>query len=224
MNDLDLIMANIRAGFHNKQIVAHDIVAVLIMVTVMAVYEFLVYRYISKRSFYSKQFNIALALLPYFIATIIMSLQSNLVITLGTIGALAIIRFRTAVKDPIDMVYLLWSTHIGIVCGTGLYEVGILTSLFATALIIVLDLVPIKKASYLFIVNAEGAGSERDILGLVRENASYFKVKSRNQTRDKLDMIIELRTDKEQSLMEGASRLPGVQNSSLVTHDGENFI
>ena len=224
MSDLDLIISNIRAGFHNKQIVSHDVIAVLLMVTVMAVYEFLVYRYISKRSFYSKQFNISLALLPYFISTIIMSLQSNLVITLGTIGALAIIRFRTAIKDPIDMVYLLWSTHIGIVCGTGLYEVGVLTSVFATVLIIILDLVPVKKASYLFIVNVESMGSEGDILGLVRKNASYFKVKSRNQTRDKLDMIIELRTDKERELMEGASRIPGMINSSLVSHDGENFI
>ena len=224
MKDLDLIFANIQAGFHNKQIVAHDIIAVLLMVTVLAVYEFLVYRYISKHSFYSKQFNVSLALLPYFIATIIMSLQSNLVITLGTIGALAIIRFRTAIKDPIDMVYLLWSTHIGIVCGTGLYEVGLLTSLFATVLIIILDLVPIKKSSYLFIVNADNMRSESDIMGLVKANASYFRVKSRNLTKTKLDMIIELRTDKEQVLMEGVSKVQGVLNSSLVTHDGENFI
>lgn len=224
MSDLQLILANIQAGFHNKQIVAHDVIAVLLMVTVMAVYEFLVYRYISKRSFYSKQFNIALALLPYFIATIIMSLQSNLVITLGTIGALAIIRFRTAIKDPIDMVYLLWSTHIGIVCGTGLYEVGILTSVFATVLIIVLDLVPIKKASYLFIINADNLQSEDAILALVKNHVSYFKVKSRNLTKNKLDMIIELRTNKERVLMEGVSQVQGVLNSSLVSHDGENFI
>ena len=87
MKDFERILANIQAGFHNQQIVAHDIIAVLLMVTVLSVYEFLVYRYISKRSFYSKQFNISLALLPFFIATIIMALQSNLIITLGTIGA-----------------------------------------------------------------------------------------------------------------------------------------
>lgn len=224
MKDLELIFANIQAGFHNKQIVAHDVIAVLLMVTVLAVYEFLVYRYISKRSFYSKQFNISLALLPYFIATIIMSLQSNLVITLGTIGALAIIRFRTAIKDPIDMVYLLWSTHIGIICGTGLYEVGILTSLFATVLIIALDLVPIKKSSYLLIVNAETLQSEAEVMALVKSCSGYFKIKSRNLTKDKLDMIIELRTDKEQTLLDGVSKIRGILTSSLVSHDGENFI
>ncbi|MDR3177195.1 MAG: DUF4956 domain-containing protein [Desulfovibrio sp.] len=224
MNDLKLILANLTAGFHNKQVLLSDIVAVLLMVTVLATYEFLVYRYVSKRSFYSKQFNIALAVVPYFIATIIMSLQSNLVITLGTIGALAIIRFRTAIKDPIDMVYLLWSTHTGIVCGTGLYEVGIVTSLFATAFIFALDLVPIKKNSYLLIVNTSNVGDETELLRLVKEHARFFKVKSRNMTKDKLDLILELRTDKEQSLMEALSGLDGVENSSLVSHDGENFI
>lgn len=224
MKDLDRIFANIQAGFNNQQIVAHDIIAVLLMVGVMSLYEFLVYRYISKRSFYSKQFNISLALLPFFIATIIMALQSNLVITLGTIGALAIIRFRTAIKDPIDMVYLLWSTHIGIICGTGLYEVGILTSLFATVFIIVLDLVPIKKSSYLFIVNADSVSAEKEIMASVKSNAKIFKVKSRNLTKNKLDMIIELRTSKEQELLEAVSGVAGVLNSSLVSHDGENFI
>lgn len=224
MKDLERIFANIQAGFNNPQAVAHDIIAVLLMVTLMAVYEFLVYRYISKRSFYSKQFNVSLALLPFFIATIIMALQSNLVITLGTIGALAIIRFRTAIKDPIDMVYLLWSTHIGIICGTGLYEVGILTSLFATILIIVLDLVPIKKSSYLFIVNADTIASEKPIMGVLKKYSTVFKVKSRNLTKNKLDMIVELRTDKEQDLLESVSSIEGVLNSSLVSHDGENFI
>jgi len=224
MNDLERILANIHAGFHNQQIMTHDIIAVLLMVGVMSLYEFLVYRYISKRSFYSKQFNIALALLPFFIATIIMALQSNLVITLGTIGALAIIRFRTAIKDPIDMVYLLWSTHIGIICGTGLYEAGIITSLFATLFIIALDLVPIKKSSYLFIVNADSAYAEKEIMTTVKANAKIFKVKSRNLTKNKLDMIIELRTDREQELLTAVSAVSGVLNSSLVSHDGENFI
>ena len=98
--------------------------AVLLMVLVMSVYEFIVYRLVSHRSFYNKSFNISIAALPFFIATIILCLQSNLVITLGTIGALAIIRYRTAVKDPVDMLYILWSVHTGIVCGCQLYEVS----------------------------------------------------------------------------------------------------
>jgi hypothetical protein len=91
------------------------------MTGILSAYIFLIYRFVSKKSFYSKQFNLTLAIIPFFIATIIMTLQSNLIITLGTIGALAIIRFRTAIKDPMDMVYLLWAVHIGITCGAGQY-------------------------------------------------------------------------------------------------------
>ncbi|MDD5016774.1 MAG: hypothetical protein PHO15_01580 [Eubacteriales bacterium] len=101
--DIESILENIKAGLNNQQITTQDILTVLLMVSILSIYEFLIYRFVSKRSFYSKQFNITLAVMPIFIATIIMTLQSNLIITLGTIGALAIIRFRTAIKDPTDM-------------------------------------------------------------------------------------------------------------------------
>ena len=103
-------------------------------------YEFIVYRLVSHRAFYNRSFNISVTVLPFFIATIILCLQSNLVITLGTIGALAIIRYRTAVKDPVDMLYILWSIHIGIVCGCQLYEVAVLTSLLVTIILLILEM------------------------------------------------------------------------------------
>ncbi len=152
--DLGLLWNYIKDGFNNPQVPAGLIVSVLLMTVVLGLFEYLVYRFVSKRSFYSKQFNITLAIIPLFIATIIMTLQSNLLITLGTIGALAIIRFRTAIKDPIDMVYLLWSVFIGITCGSGLFEVAIITSLVVTVLLLVLDLVPLRKPPFILVVNA----------------------------------------------------------------------
>ena len=130
------IFENIINVFANENITTTVILSVLLMILILSVYEFFVYRFISHRSFYNKSFNIAITILPFFIGTIILSLQSNLLITLGTIGALAIIRFRTAVKDPVDMLYLLWSVYIGIICGCQLYEVGVLTSLFVTVLLV----------------------------------------------------------------------------------------
>ncbi len=119
------ILENLISTYSNESITTTTIVSMLAMVLFLAVYEFIVYRFVSHRSFYNKSFNIAVAILPFFISAIILCLQSNVVITLGTIGALAIIRFRTAVKDPVDMLYLLWSVFIGIICGGQLYEVGI---------------------------------------------------------------------------------------------------
>ena len=84
-----------------------QVVVILSFVALMSVFLFLVYRVVSHRALYNKSLNISIAVLPFFISTIILCLQSSVVITLGTIGALAIIRFRTAVKDPVDMIYLL---------------------------------------------------------------------------------------------------------------------
>ena len=103
------VFENIINTYSNESVTTVTIISVLLMVLFLAVYEFLVYRFVSHRTFYNKSFNISLAIIPFFIATIILCLQSNLVITLGTIGALAIIRYRTVVKDPIDMVYILFS-------------------------------------------------------------------------------------------------------------------
>ena len=129
MNSISDIFQNIGLVYENSPISALSILTVLVMV----------YRFISHRSFYNKSYNITIAIIPFFIATIIFCLQSNIVITLGTIGALAIIRFRTAIKDPVDMVYLLWSVHTGIVCGCQLFPVAIITSIAVTIILVILE-------------------------------------------------------------------------------------
>lgn len=111
------IKDSIANSFQNQEITTSMLLAVLIMTGILALYEFIVYQVVLRRSLYNKAFNMSIAVLPFFISTIILCLQSNLVITLGTIGALAIIRFRTAVKDPVDLIFVLWSIHIGITCG-----------------------------------------------------------------------------------------------------------
>ena len=126
------IFENIIGSYSNESVSTVTIASVLLVSALLAIYEFFIYRFVSHRAFYNKSFNITIAILPFFISTIILCLQSNIVITLGTIGALAIIRFRTSIKDPVDMLYLLWSVYIGIICGCQLYEVGVLTSILVT--------------------------------------------------------------------------------------------
>ncbi len=221
---LDLIAKNLKSGFSIQELNTTTVAAVLLMVTILAAYEFVVYRFVSKRAFYAKQFNIALAILPYFIATIIMTLQSNLVITLGTIGALAIIRFRTAVKDPIDMVYLLWSVHIGITVGSGLYEMAILTSLAVTVMLIVLDLLPLSRAPYLLVAHLDSAADEKKLLDKVQGFSRQIRVKSRSFSAQGLDLIIELRCKQCAELTEQLSQMPELARFSLIAHDSEDVI
>ena len=222
--DLSQLWGYIKADF-TSDLSTHAIVSVLLMTGILSVYMFLIYRYVSKKSFYSKQFNMAIAIVPFFISTIIMTLQSNLIITLGTIGALAIIRFRTAIKDPMDMVYLLWAVHTGITCGAGQYELSILTSIAVTVLMLILDLLPLRKAPYLLIVNLNTKdGYEEEMLKTIKQYARFPRVKSRNLMGDRADMIIELRTNRESALLEALSGLSYVEKLSLVSHDGETII
>ena len=220
----ELIANNLKTGFSIEELSTTAVAAMLLMVTVLAVYEFIVYRFVSKRAFYAKQFNIALAIVPYFISTIVLTLQSSLVITLGTIGALAIIRFRTAIKDPIDMVYLLWSVHIGITVGSGLYELAILTSLAVTVMLIVLDLLPMSRAPYLLVAHLDSAGDEEKLMTLVDEYCSRPRVKSRSFSSKGLDLIVELRCKKCAELTERLTELPEVSRFSLIAHDSEDVI
>lgn len=215
------ILDSVSLGFNNEEVTTTTILTMLLMVSIFSFYEFLVYRYVSKRSFYSKHFNISLAIIPFFISSIIMSLQSSLVVTLGTIGALAIIRFRTAVKDPLDMVYLFWSVHTGIVVGTGLYEVAFLTSIVVTVFILILDFMPLGKAPYLLVINIEDIAKEKTVLDLIDSFAKNVNVKSRNFSPNGIDMIAEIRTKQEADLMRELVDHEAIKAASLVAHDGE---
>lgn len=221
MGTIQSIFDGINTGMNNVEISTTRTVTMLVMVAVLSLYEFLVYRYVSKRSFYSKHFNISLAIIPFFIATIIMALQTSLVVSLGTIGALAIIRFRTAIKDPLDMVYLFWSVHTGIVAGTGLYEVAILSSIFVTVFLIILDLMPLGKAPYLLVLNITEPKKEKEIMADIKQYAKNADIKSRNFSRNGLDMILEIRTKQEAELMEALTNHKEINAASLVAHDGE---
>ncbi len=152
MNIIVNVLDSIKTNFSSSLISATVIITVLIMVALVSLYEFAVYKLVSHRTMYNKSFNICVAVLPFFIATIILCLQSNIVITLGTIGALAIIRFRTAIKDPVDMLYLLWAVHTGITCGCQLYEVSILTSIVVTVVLLVLENLKLGKKPYVIVL------------------------------------------------------------------------
>lgn len=221
MQQIFNLLESVRLNFSHDDITTSTILTMLVMVSIFSAYEFLVYRFISKRSFYSKHFNIALAIIPFFVASIIMALQSSLVVSLGTIGALAIIRFRTAIKDPLDMVYLFWSVHTGIVVGTGLYELGLLTSVIVSVFLFILDYIPIGKAPYLLVINIEEIEAEKSILEIVEKFTSQSTVKSRNFSPNGLDMIIEVRTKEESAMMAELVNTASIKNVSLVAHTGE---
>lgn len=216
------VLENVQGAFHNQGLGTSVIVTVLVMVLFLAVYEFFVYRVVSHRSLYNKSFHISISVLPFFISTIVLCLQSNIVITLGTIGALAIIRFRTAVKDPVDMIYLLWSIHTGIACGCQLYEVSILTSVIVTLVLLVFENVSFGRKPYLLVVQCENKERE-EIMSLVRQHTKKYRIKSRNYTKDGMNLVIEFAAKNVELLTEKMAEY-GPDKFSIIEYDNEDII
>ena len=201
------------------------IISVLLMTLIMSVFEFVVYRSVSRRYIYNKQFHIAILVIPFFIGSIVMALQSNIVITLGTIGALAIIRFRTAIKDSVDMIYLLWSIFIGITCGCRLYESCILTSLMVAAILLAVELLTGKlfKNPYLLILNCD-KDIENELNDLIRKYSRHLRLKSRNYTGKGIDYVYELSVSSPKELSDKLNEVKGVNRFSLLEYDSNDII
>ena len=217
----DVFKKSFLEGFNGMDITTAKIVATLVVTALLALYIFAIYRLVTRKVFYSKNFNIALAALSLITAAIILAMQSNLVISLGMVGALSIVRFRTAIKDPMDLVFLFWSISIGIICGAGLYEVALVTSVAVTVFILVLDMIPVSRAPMMLVVNSSKMDDEQTVLDLVGKYAKSYKVKSRNLSKGRLDMVVELRVKDESGLVSEVAALDGMIGASLIAHDGE---
>lgn len=208
-------------GFSGSDITTGRILVTLAVTCVLALYIFIVYYVAAKKTFYSKTFNISLALIAVITASIILAMQSNLVISLGMVGALSIVRFRTAIKDPMDLIFLFWSISIGIICGAEMYQIALITSLVLTIGLFVLELTPVGRASVLLLINAQDLSAEEPVRETVQKYSTKMTVKSRNVSRDGMDMIIDLKAKDEAALLTELMQIEGVTNVSLMTHDGE---
>lgn len=217
----DVFKKSFLEGFTSMDITTGKIAATLIVTALLALYIFAIYRLVTRKVFYSKNFNISLAVMSLITSAIILAMQSNLVISLGMVGALSIVRFRTAIKDPMDLAFLFWSISIGIICGAGLYEIALVTSVGVTVFILVLDMLPVGKAPMMLVVNSSEMNGEKAVLDVVGKYARYYKVKSRNLSKGRLDLVIELKVKEESALVSEVAALDGMLSASMISHDGE---
>lgn len=223
MSMLHRIFVNFLSFYGSEAVPTEVILTVLLAVLLLSAYEFAVYRLVSHRTFYNRSFNISIAVLPFFIATIILCLQSNLVITLGTIGALAIIRFRTAVKDPVDMIYLLWSIHTGIVCGCRLFEVAVLTSVVVTIVLLILEFVKIGGNPQMLVVHSKNS-IEEELTKVVKENSKRCRVKSRSCSQNGFDYVYELTLKNPAALTDKLNAMGNIERFSILEYDSKDIL
>ncbi len=220
MSTRDVIKNSVLEGFVDGNVSTVQIFVALAIAIVIGLYIFFIYRVTTKSGFYNKSFNKSLASMPLITAAIMLAMQSNLVISLGMVGALSIVRFRNAVKDSSDLTYLFWSISVGIVVGTGLYELAIILSLCMTVLQIGLDLLPAVRAPYLLVVSGGKNAKEDVLLQAVKTYAAKAKIRSRNVTEKGTEWIVELQVKDAAALVGCVAELEDVSSVNLLTHDG----
>lgn len=205
----------------NTDISTTNVLVVLLITAILGVYLFFIYRMVCKKAFYSKSFAISLVVIALVTSIIIITIQSSVVISLGMVGALSIVRFRTAIKDPMDLAFLFWAISIGIICGANLYEIALEGSLVITFVMLLLYTVPNVQPAHLLLINATDLMAEAEINEILKGSTRYYKVKSRNITSIGIDMIIELKSKDEAELIKNISELEKVESVTLMEHDGE---
>jgi hypothetical protein len=180
---------------------------------------FLVYRYFNKGVVYSVNFNILIMMVCVVTALIIITIGSNLVLTLGMVGALSIVRFRAAIKDPLDVGFLFWAVSAGLTAGARLYPVALLGTAFIAVLFIALTMLRIEKRVYLVIIRSS---PEAD--GAVEALLRPLKAVIKNKTLSKgySEVTAEVRViGGDTSFLEPMRQTAGVEGVTLVEYTGD---
>nr|WP_091174341.1 DUF4956 domain-containing protein [Paenibacillus sp. 1_12] len=183
---------------------------------------YLLYKRVFSGVLYSKSFNISLIGMTMVTAMVIIAVNSNLVLSLGMVGALSIVRFRTPIKDPTDLIFLFWAAAAGIVSGAGFYTLAFVGS----AVIGVIMFLFIKKTSfetpYLLVINCDGDNSEKQVHTAVEKLVKRYNVKQKTVTHGNIEITLELRlNDNEGSFVNEVSGMNGVKNAVLISYSGD---
>lgn len=198
-----------------------DIAVIMVIACVIGIYMYVLYKNTCKSAFYSKDLNITLAGMPVIIAAIMVAMQSNLLVSLGMVGALSIVRFRTAVKNPLDLLYLFWSISAGIICGVGLYLLAAVLSVVMTILVIGLSMVPSTKASSVLVVRTAQETEWDKVKEVITSNSKYVKEKSRSIKNGETEIIYEVRTNSEDEMIDGLQKIGTLDSVNYLAHDGQ---
>ncbi len=200
---------------------AKSIIFILIAACCMGLYIYAVYKLTGKAAFYSKDLNTTIAGLPVIVAAIMVAMQSNLIVSLGMV-ALSIVRFRNAVKNPLDLLYLFWTISAGIISGVGMLVLAIVLCLVMTAMMMLLERLPDFKAVALLIIRTECDGTDwAEVKKNISQYCKYSKEKSRSIRSGETEIIIEVKTTKKEELLKELKQKNNFKQIHFLSHDGE---
>lgn len=221
MNIKNIIQKSLLEGYATSNITVVTVVVCMLCTLAIALYIYYVYKYINRNAFYNKSFHLSLIMIAIVTAAIILTIQSNIVVSLGMVGALSIIRFRTAIKDPVDLAFLFWSISAGIICGAGFALIAVVASVIITFVVAGILIPNVVKNSLVLVVNARTYQCEPAVMELVRKNCSAYRIKARTVSRENLNLVIEISPDHQYELIEDLMVIPEVATASVVEHNGD---
>jgi uncharacterized membrane protein YhiD involved in acid resistance len=199
-----------------------DMVLAMALAFALGLFIFLIYKKTYQGVMYSSSFGVTLVALTMISTLVILAVTSNVVLSLGMVGALSIVRFRTAIKEPLDIAFLFWSIAVGIVIAAGMIPLAV----FGSVLIGIILLIFVNKKShvnpYIVVVSCDGHGSEEKATEFLKSKTLRMVVKSKSAQKGNIELNYEVRLkDDNTDFINELSDIAGVNSAVLVSYNGE---
>ena len=199
-----------------------DVLLAMGLSFVLGLFIFLIYKKTYSGVMYSDSFGVSLIAMSMITSLVIIAVTSNVVLSLGMVGALSIVRFRTAIKEPMDIAFLFWAIAVGIVLGAGLLPLAIIGSVIIGIIILVFSTRKTGDIPYILVVNCNGDDAENTVSELIHEEAKKSLLKSKSVNSAGTELIYEVRIkDENTGFVNSVSSCEGVTNAVLVSYNGE---
>lgn len=199
-----------------------DMVIALGLAFVIGVFIFLVYKKSFSGVMYSSGFGVTLIALTIITTLVILAVTSNVVLSLGMVGALSIVRFRTAIKEPLDIAFLFWAIAAGIVLAAGMIPLAVFGSLFIGLVLIFFVNKKTRDNPYIMVVSCLNEKAEKQAEELLKEQVKKYRIKSKTVTADAVEVNYEVRLKSEDtSFVQQVCRTEGVTQAILVSYNGD---
>ena len=199
-----------------------SVIIALVMGFVVGLIIALVYRRTYRGVLYSPSFASTLVMMTLITTPVVMCIKSNIALSMGMVGALSIVRFRTAIKEPVEIVFLFWSLAVGIVIGAGMIPLAVIGSAIIGVILLLFANRKIHNDPYIFVTNCTDENAENAVMDILGKEAEHCVVKSKTVTASGIELTAELRTKTASTAFVNAiAQLPGVETATLVSYNGE---
>lgn len=222
MNYLSILVGWFLEYFTSEEINMLHLLQTLALAMLNGGYLFFVYRSLTRKTFYTKRYNVTISGVCVITAAIIYTVQFSIVLSLGVVGALAVVRFRTALKDPLDIMFLFWAVVTGVCYGGQMAEIAIILSSILTLLILYLEEKSVRTRYSLLILECNENSCNKKIRSRVYEECKKIKLRQGNWDNVNEKLVIEALVKNELHLLLKLKEIPGIESVSLIAHCGEH--